>query len=264
MSYPTHLQYYFALYNLNDANAPTNVIFTGPAGSGLSNTVSAYFGADFMSDYAWYSSPQITLPPYPPGGTYTVNYKNEAQPFAFVDPAAGSHQVILQPAVSVNASGIFESISWTYRDLNGNAISAPNFIARIYIQVEGNNGRLYDTDLSPGQTSHTLGQSVVWTNISSIGMSYNDTLDNQYTTFWSRGVQPSYLPVVLQTLPPGGPNQFGLRVFGEAGYSYQLQTSSNLTTWLPLFTTNGSGAPLDLLDLQATNRARFYRVLRTP
>jgi hypothetical protein len=350
LAYPTHLEYYYALYNLDDFNLPTNVFFTGPAGSGLANTASAIFGADYSGNSAWYSSPQIVLPPYPPSGVYTVNYKNEPQAFTLPDSAAGSRQVILQPDVSVNGSSVLEQITWTYRDLNGNAVAAPNFIANVNIRIDGIGGRLYDAELSPGATSHTLNQSVIWTNVSSVSMVYDDTLNNQYVIFWNRGVQPLQIlsstlpsgtvgvpyhyfptgaggqtpyswsllssnmpggltftpvtgeiggtpsaagsfsfdvrlrdqygqtldrslsvsigggsqPLNLQALPSGGPNQFGLRIFGETGHSYQLQCSSNLTSWTPLFTTNGSGGPLDLFDLNATDRSRFYRILRTP
>ncbi|MDB6034115.1 MAG: hypothetical protein JWM16_4453, partial [Verrucomicrobiales bacterium] len=350
MSYPTHLQYYYALYNLMDVNVPTNVFFSGPAGSGLANTASAVFGASFQGDSIWYSSPQINVPQYPPGGVYTVNYKNQPQQFAVPDPGAAIRQVVLQPSVSVSVSNVLQQISWTYRDLNGAALPAPDFMASISIRIDGIGGRLYDTDLSPGQTSHVPVQSVIWSNVTSIQMVYNDNLNNQYVTFWDRGLQPLQIlssvlpagsagvsyhyfpigagglapyswslitsnlpagltftpvtgeiggipstpgnssftirvqdqsgqalernlslavgsgspPLSLQPLPVAGPNQFGMRVFGENGHSYQLQASSNLLDWIPLFTTNGSGVPLDLLDSHATNHSQFYRILRTP
>ncbi|HUR46846.1 MAG TPA: putative Ig domain-containing protein [Candidatus Saccharimonadales bacterium] len=350
LAYPTHLEYYYALYNIDDFNLPTNVFFSGPAGSGFANTSSAIFGANFGGGSAWYSSPQINLPPYPPGGTYTVNYKNEPQPFNLSDAVAGSRQVILHPVVSVNGSSILEQITWTFRDVNGNTIAPPAFMANINIRIDGIGGRLYDAQLSPTETSHTLNQSVVWTNISSISMVYDDTLNNQYVAFWNRGTQPLQIlssslpngsvgtayhyfpigsggltpyswsllssnmppgftftpvtgeiggtptangnysftvrlrdqnsqtrdqtlnvsvtggsqPLTLQPLPLGGPNQFGLRLVGESGHNYELQSSSNLMNWSPLFSTNGSGTSIDLLDLNATNRSRFYRILRTP
>ena len=350
LAYPTHLDYYYVLYNLEDVNVPTNVFFSGPPGSGMANTPSAVFGASYSGNSVWYSSPQINLPPYPPGGIYTVNYKNEPQPFSLADPEATTQQAILQPTVTVDASSVLQQIAWTYRDTSGNTISAPSYMTRINIRIDGIGGRLYDTDVSAGETTHTLGQQVFWTNVTSIQLVYSDLQNNQYTTFWNRGLQPlqilsstlpgavvgsayHYLPIgaggltpyswsllssnmppgltftpvtgevggtpsangnfsfnvrltdqnhqtqdrslslsvaggsqslTLQPLTLGGPNQFGLRLFGETGHSYELQGSSNLFNWFPILSTNGSGASIDLLDLQATNRSRFYRVLRTP
>ncbi|HTR41938.1 MAG TPA: hypothetical protein VMH87_10015 [Pseudomonadales bacterium] len=47
-----------------------------------------------------------------------------------------------------------------------------------------------------------------------------------------------------------------------AGVNYKLLMSTNLSTtnWTSLFTTNASGTTLMISDVNATNRARFYRV----
>ncbi|MFM8470038.1 MAG: hypothetical protein ACKODH_08720 [Limisphaerales bacterium] len=86
-TFPQYLGYYFALYNIdNDVNYPASVTFTGPGGSGLTNTNSQVNGSTFGSS-AFYSSPQVNfspnnLPPgaifsptQPSGGIYTVGYK---------------------------------------------------------------------------------------------------------------------------------------------------------------------------------------------
>ena len=61
-----------------------------------------------------------------------------------------------------------------------------------------------------------------------------------------------------------GPNQFGFGIQGASNVSYTIQTSTNLasTSWTTLYSlilTNGF-APIS--DNTATNRARFYRVLK--
>jgi hypothetical protein len=316
----------------------------------LNNTPSAIFGSSFTGDSAWYSSPQVDLPPFPPGGIYEVNYKTEPQQFLMPSPACDAHQVIMHPGVSVNGSNILQQISWTFRDTNGASVGTPAFVDRINVRVDGFGGRLFDADLTPDQTSVVVDQTVSWTNVSSIQMVYNDTLNNQYVTFWNRTTQPlqiitsnlpnatvglpyhylmlgaggltpyswsllssnlpagltftpvtgeiggtptvsgsyalnvrvtdsngqnldktlslniagSAQPLTLQPLPITGTNRFGVRVLGETGHSYSLQYTTNFVDWMTLFTTNGSGANIDLIDTNATEKSRFYRVFRNP
>lgn len=60
------------------------------------------------------------------------------------------------------------------------------------------------------------------------------------------------------SLVGGKANMF---VSGPSNYDYTLLTSTNLTSWQPLLTTNLSALPVTLVDTNsATNRARFYRL----
>jgi hypothetical protein len=201
ISFPTHLNYYYALFNLEDVNFPTNVYFTGPSGSGLLNTPSAVFGANFDGDSAWYSSPQVDLPPYPPGGVYSINYKGEPINFRLPDPDAANRQVLLVPTVNVNSYNTLERIRWTVRDMNGNPTALPASVTEIEIRIDGMGGRLYDGRVNPNETEHWLMGYVVWTNVSSIEMVYEDNNGNQYVAFWHRGSQPLQI-LTPNNLPP--------------------------------------------------------------
>jgi hypothetical protein len=59
--------------------------------------------------------------------------------------------------------------------------------------------------------------------------------------------------------------QFQGRVTGRAGMRFTIQTSANLATWAPLFTTNSTSATLDFVDhtLPVPN-TRFYRAIMLP
>jgi hypothetical protein len=61
-----------------------------------------------------------------------------------------------------------------------------------------------------------------------------------------------------------GPGQFGLRLSGEAGRSYSVEYSTNLTDWFPFLTTNSTGEAQNLLDATATNQFRYYRIRLNP
>jgi hypothetical protein len=58
--------------------------------------------------------------------------------------------------------------------------------------------------------------------------------------------------------------QFDLQISGQSGPDYEIQTSTNLTQWSAVFTTNSPAMPFDWQDLAATNLARFYRVVVGP
>lgn len=249
ISFPTHLNYYYALFGLEDVNFPTNVYFTGPNGSGLSSSPSAVFGGNIGSDSAWYSSPQVYLPPYPPGGVYTVNYKTQPIDFRLPDPDAQNRQVVLVPTVTVSTDDVLEHVRWSVRDVNGNPAVMPSSVTGIEIRVEGmTGGRLYEADVTPDATEHFVAGYVAWTNVSSIEMVYDDTAGNQYVIFWNRGAQP--LEILSPTnLPPatvGVPYQhLFVASGGQTPYAWSLQPPGTLPSNLSFGGTGElSGTPL--------------------
>ena len=61
-------------------------------------------------------------------------------------------------------------------------------------------------------------------------------------------------------------NQFQLQLTGATGQTYTVQYSTDLAggNWLSLLTTNPTAATVTILDLTATNSARFYRAVVGP
>ena len=226
ITFPAPLNYYYALFNLDDVNFPTNVLFSGPAGSGLANTPSANFGANFEGDSAFYSSPSINVPPYPPGGLYTVNYKNEPLEFVLPDPQSQNRQVLLVPRVTLDGEERIEEIQWERRDVNGSPLGAAPFMQDIQIRIDGMGGRMYQADVSPDTTSHVPFDPVPWTNVSSIQMVYDDDAGNQYVSFWHRGMQALEI-LTGSNLPPAAVNSPHQILFVAAGgqppYTWSLQ-----------------------------------------
>lgn len=58
--------------------------------------------------------------------------------------------------------------------------------------------------------------------------------------------------------------QFVLQVSGQNGPDYEIQTSTNLTQWSAVFTTNSPAMPFSWQEVAATNAAGFYRVVVGP
>jgi hypothetical protein len=71
------------------------------------------------------------------------------------------------------------------------------------------------------------------------------------------------------TLPHVSPNgwtngQFMLQVSGQSGPDYEIQSSTNLTQWSSVFTTNSPAMPFIWRDMAATNAEGYYRIVVGP
>ncbi len=100
------------------------------------------------------------------------------------------------------------------------------------------------------------------TNNFTLKVSDNGTPPLSATQSFTVTVNPLTLP---QFASAGWNNgQFMLQVSGQAGPDYEIQTSTNLTQWSAVFTTNSPATPFSWQDVAATNAAGFYRVVVGP
>ena len=190
VSFPVPLNSYSANLEVNNDNnlpAATNVFFTGPGGSGLSNTPADPNNSSIAGQL--YQSPFVSSPASPPGGAWMVNYKGTNINFTAPNPQTGTDLVVPVPTTTVN-NGVLQSVSWVYQNAaTGSTISGtPAFITDIQVQVEGVvGGRIYNSpQLTGGALNHTLTSTVNWTNVSEIFMAYDDTLGNSYIVSFSK------------------------------------------------------------------------------
>ncbi len=171
---------YWASVGVQDVDFPASVTFTGPAGSGLSATPSASFFS------GRYGSPFLNTPPFPPGGTYTVNYKNQDKTFVVVDSQASTRQIIPVPTVTLNGNNI-QQVSWTYRNSNGTTVSTPGFITGLTLSVQGRNGGSeFFPDLPANTTSQVLNNPFPWDDVATVQISFRDNLGYTYTADYDR------------------------------------------------------------------------------
>jgi hypothetical protein len=236
IGFPQAVAYFFALYNVdNDTNYPDTVTFTGPSGSGLNNTTNINSGSSFGTS-AFYEGPQVNVPPFPPGGIYSVNYKGMTNSFSLANVNLAGEQVLIVPSVSINASNVVQQIYWTYKDMNGNTIGAQPFMRDVQVRVEGFSGRIFDTEMNnnsgipPATTNIVPNVTFAWTNVTSIQMVYDDNQNNQFTSFWNRTLQP--VVITTSNLPPATQGSFYSFLLSAAGGS-QSFTWSAVTNTLP-------------------------------
>jgi hypothetical protein len=186
-TFPVTLNSYSATFGVqDDTNYPaaTNVFFTGPAGSGLTNSPANPDNSNTSDNSANYQSAYVTNPFIAPGGTWVVNYKGSNEMFSVPDPQAASRVVVPYPTVTVSG-GVLQSVSWVYRDATTGTMlgGPPAYMSNIQLQVHGTSeaGELYDSNqLTPGTTSNVLTATVNWSNVSGISMAYSDSLGNNY------------------------------------------------------------------------------------
>ena len=189
-TFPVMLNSYSAGFQVSDDTnypAATNVFFTGPAGSGLTNAPADPGNSSINSGHensAFYQSALIGSPAASPGGNWVVNYKGSNQTFTVTDPQAASRLVVPYPTLTVSG-GVLQSVSWVYRDATTGATlgGPPAYMSNIQLQVYGNSSQptIYNSpNLTPDTTSHTLTSTVNYSDISGFGLAYQDSLGNNY------------------------------------------------------------------------------------
>jgi hypothetical protein len=189
-TFPMRLTSYSAGLQVNDDTdypAATNIFFTGPAGSGLTNAPGDPNNSSISGGHensSFYQSALISNPAAAPGGTWVVNYKGTNQTFTVTDPQAASRLVVVYPTLTV-VGGVVQSMSWVYRDAATGTIlgGAPAYVSNLQFQIYGNSSQptIYNSpNLTPDITSHTLTSTVHYSDISGFGLAYQDTLGNNY------------------------------------------------------------------------------------
>ena len=168
--------------------ADTNVFFTGPPGSGLTNALPEGTGLDPDHYGKNYWSPRPAAPSVPPPGRWTVKYAGTD--LFFDQPDVQGRFVIPHPTVVVS-NGVLVSVNWVYRDATtGQALGGPPaFMTGGAVEVYGGapSQRLYDSDqLSRGTTNHTFAATLLWSEVNALDISYNDDLDNDYVIGYSK------------------------------------------------------------------------------
>jgi hypothetical protein len=90
----------------------------------------------------------------------------------------------------------------------------------------------------------------------------NGTPSLSATQAFSVIVNPLSLPGISNISVAGG--QFSFSVSGQSGPDYAIETSTNLTQWTSVFTTNSPALPFNWTDAATNSPLRFYRVKLGP
>ena len=195
ITFPAPIAYYIANFNVsNDPNTPASVFFTGPLGSGLTNTESAAKFSNSNGQGAGFASPQKTE--VPPGGAWSVSYNGQPVNFTLPNPDSANRGIIVIPAVTVSA-GMVTAINWQYKDSSGATVTPPqSFVDHVEFGIDGlvnsQTVRLYDQTYLPfATTSHTLSTPVTWSAVTHVQMTIRDNQNNSFTSHWYATTPPA-------------------------------------------------------------------------
>jgi hypothetical protein len=266
VSYPVIPKNYRVMFQVfDDTNPPAagSVLFTGPPGSGLTNSpADPTFGVVQEGTNVFYLSQSVNNPSQAQGGQWMVTYRNNGNSFQVPDPQVNSRIDVPVPTITIT-NGLLSRVSWTYRDANGNPVAGiPAFITTTRVDLFDQNGNLFDSQTSSPATSYAYSPNSVyaWANIGIVRMVYYDTLTNQYF-FNFKESSPS---LTGATFLSGHTWQFLLNGAPAQNFTVQYATILSPGNWSTLYVTNSAASPLKIVDPGATNSARFYRVLLGP
>ena len=100
------------------------------------------------------------------------------------------------------------------------------------------------------------------TNNFTLKVSDNGTPSLSATQSFAVVVNPLVAPTVSNVSVAGG--QFSFSIGGQSGPDYAIETSTNLTQWSNVFTTNSPALPFNWTDTNSAVPMRFFRVKLGP
>ena len=205
INYPAPV-YYIANFQTNDTVTPASVFFTGPSGSGLSNTESVAKFSNNPGPGAGFASPQKTE--VPSGGAWSVNYNGQPVNFTLPNPDSTNRGIIIVPTITVSGDTV-TAINWQYKNSAGTTVTPPqSFVANVEFGIDGlvnsQTVRLYDQYNIPFETTaHTLGTPVTWSAVTHLAMTVRDNQNNYFTSHWYATNPPA--PTITSLNPTSAP-----------------------------------------------------------
>jgi hypothetical protein len=240
---------------------------SGIPGLSLDATTTNNLGALTLTD----TNGNYSLPVTP--GTWSIHPSPDAaSQVGYVTVARTKVQVI-----STNVGGINFALSKAtaliygmVKDSQGHPIVGVQIDARDSGSLYHVNGRSFVTNggyslgvlagtWGPGPNSGDLASRGLTGGAASVGVSAGQAVNIDFTAIRTN------LPGLTNPLHVSS-SQFQFLLAGLAGQTYTVQAITNLngTNWLALLTTNIPCSSQNILDGQATNKQKFYRVLVVP
>lgn len=190
----TTIANYNMYFQVKDPSPTNSVLFTGPAGSGLNNTPSAW---NNIGEWSSYGSPFLSIisPNQITGGVYTITYKGVSLKFNMPNPQISAKQVLLLPEFVVGSDGILKQLKWSYIASDGRRIPPQEFMETIGFSINAKmGGELFSNwGLRPAFTNYNISSyNIRWSDVDRIQIGFNDVDDNNFMTIYrvSSGPEP--------------------------------------------------------------------------
>ena len=215
---------------------PSAVRFTGPAGSGYTNTPAdaEMSGLNPDGTKARYVSPPRSGIVTAPGGVWSVLYKGTSRSFVVPPVDFDAQLVVLYPTVTIDVGGVLNRVDWVYRDrLTGGVLpAAPSFIRNIQVALSLNNdsSEIESPLLDRSATSYTVPSRPSFADVRDLSLRYTDLAGNiyyfiEYRKSFNIQVEARLENTYGSFTSPGGSQQRLLQVFVDVPADWVDTTS---------------------------------------
>lgn len=172
-------------FDSKDTTPPSQVFFTGPNGSGMSNLPDDGSPNLRTGGNNTYFSSFITSPKHPPSGDYSINYGGTNLSFTLSDQSNFTNSIVLaKPNFIFDSSNKLTKIEWSWKNPSGSNDDdlAKKVISEVKIQIDGNSGRIFNSSELGSDINSSDIPNIDKNQISAVYFAYDDVFGNHYVT----------------------------------------------------------------------------------
>jgi len=233
---PTYFQ--VQMEAIDSLGLPEDVQFTVPFASGPESMSSQGYWEDYDNpSRRFYYSESRLGPPWPAAGDYQVSYLDKTLPFTRTAPDPGAATIHVVPEITLDASGEFQTLDWSYHDAGGNPVPLPDNYTQLSLMFNTLQANLDPLDNLPlNSTSVTLAAPIAWADVFSLSFVLRDDQGNQLISTADRS---EYLQVFPSFEIPGGTadEAYEMQLMvagGRPPYQWSPAEGSPLPAWLSI------------------------------
>lgn len=167
---------YRVMFISTDSNTPADITFSSLDGTKQYTT--NYKSTHINHTIFWTDIAPVSMPM---SGQCKVFYGDQTLYFEIPEFTTSINNLIhVFPTLQYDGGNKLTKVSWDYFAANtGAKIDATRLLTDIIVQIEGANGRIYDSkNYSPESTEDVLTKSVILSEIQGFNMAYNDIFGN--------------------------------------------------------------------------------------
>ncbi len=173
---------YKIFFDSQDTNPPSTITFIFPDNSQVNDDGSPKLRSNGENTYF---SQFISNPKNPPSGNYKINYGGTELKFSLSNQDNFKDNIIIaKPNFVFDNLGKLTRISWVWEKPNENGSGsefAKKIIKKVQIQIDGNNGRVYDSDkLTYESSSINISSNINKSDISTVYFAIDDVYGTNY------------------------------------------------------------------------------------
>ncbi len=193
-SYPVPLGYNLQFFTFGSSLPQlSDILFSDPTGTDLNNTAAVF--VDFSAGNISANSPTVDFAAtsYPTSGVYTANFQSEDFTYDADTTAASAHNRVIVPTVTLDGSGIVQSVSWSYKDPETGAAEALDFtLDDLQFRIFRFTAEGFQENFLSGASIDVSAEGIPWDDVSGLDIQYQDDKDLVYnSSYGTQNVAPT-------------------------------------------------------------------------